>query len=436
MLECRSSFFEASKHTLLALQHIMREPFPMSEHLVKVQKQIEPPAYISHNPYINLSSLVSMEESENFENVNILKEWPSTTSHSLDTSQSKALKRMLTSKIAIVQGPPGTGKTYVSVIALQILRDNLRKDDAPIIVTAQTNHAVDQILRHTREFEPNFIRLGGRSKDKDIKKRTLFEIRSEIPLQKQPGSQKTQATIALKKLTQTCRTILLPIESNKTPLDHRVLLKLGIITEEQAESLVMDSQHTMGISSTESPGIVIEQWLGRCLTECTHPVQPDDYGLGFEEEDYDVEQLQEVEAEAIQDDDDLEALRGPITLLSDNYKGKGASLTTEEIKKILSKAKDLTTIPVSERGAIYNFFMREVKKLLVVEVRKIAKEYEATVLSRKVGMWSEDLRLLSETRIIGCTTTGLSKYRALISAIRPRVVLVEEAAETQESPVS
>lgn len=437
MLECRSSFFEASRHTLLALQHMMREPFPLSEHLVNVQKQVSPPAYIQHNPYINLSSLVSMEDSGGFENVNVLKDWPSTSSHSLDMSQSRALKRMLTSRLAIVQGPPGTGKTHVSVVALQILLDNLRRGDAPIIVTAQTNHAVDQILRYTMKYEPNFIRLGGRSKDKDIKMRSLFHVRSGVPVQKQPGSHKIQAIIAMKKLTNSCQMLLAPMEANKPPLDHRVLLKLGLITEEQSQSLELGSQDTMGISPADSPGILMEQWLGRSLMPCTHPVQPDDYGLGFEEEDYDVEQLQEIEAEAVQDDDDLEALRGPVTLLNDNYKGKGASLfTSEKIKEFLRKENDLTTIPPADRGAFYNFFMREVKKLLVPEVRKIAKEYEAAVLSRKVGLWNEDLRSLSKARIIGCTTTGLSKYRALISATRARVVLVEEAAETQESFVS
>jgi helicase required for RNAi-mediated heterochromatin assembly 1 len=135
MVECRSSFFEASKHTLLALQHLMREPFPMSKYLVHVQKEVDPPAYIKHNPYVNLSSLVSIEEGRDYENVNVLEDWPTTSSHSLDNSQSRALKRILTSELAIIQGPPGTGKTFVSVVALQIACNNLRKEDAPIIVT-------------------------------------------------------------------------------------------------------------------------------------------------------------------------------------------------------------------------------------------------------------------------------------------------------------
>jgi helicase required for RNAi-mediated heterochromatin assembly 1 len=438
MVECRSSFFEASRHTLLALQHMMREPFPLSEHLVQVQKEVKPPAYIQHNPYVNLSSLVSMEESANFENVHVLDEWPAPNSLSLDKSQSRALHKMLTSKVAIVQGPPGTGKTHVSVVMMKVLRDNLRRDDSPIIITAQTNHAVDQILRHTREFETNFIRLGGRSKDPDIKKRTLYEVRSNTPPQKQPGSQKVQATIAMKQLTSNCQLLLAPLEANKPPLPHGVLLSLGLITQEQADSLELDSQCTMGISPADNPGILMEQWLGKCLAPCHRPSQPDDYGWGFEEEDFEVEQLKELEAEAVaQDDDDIEALRGPVTLLNDNYVGKGGSLlTTTEIKELLRKTSDLTMIPPMDRGAIYNYFKREVKALLVVEVRKIAKGYNMTVHQRKVGLWEEDIRLLSQQRIIGCTTTGLSKYRALISALRPRIILVEEAAETMEAPVT
>jgi helicase required for RNAi-mediated heterochromatin assembly 1 len=134
------------------------------------------------------------------------------------------------------------------------------------------------------EFEPQFVRLGGRSKDPDIKKRTLFEVRNSVPKQKQPGSQKMQATIAIRKLTSSCQLLLAPLEANKPPLDHRVLKRLGLITEEQATSLETDAQSIIGISPTENPGILMEHWLGRCLVPCHRPSQPDDYGWGFEEE--------------------------------------------------------------------------------------------------------------------------------------------------------
>jgi helicase required for RNAi-mediated heterochromatin assembly 1 len=40
-----------------------------------------------------------------------------------------------------------------------------------------------------------------------------------------------------------------------------------------------------------------------------------------------------------------------------------------------------------------------------------------------------------DIKVIGCTTTGLSKYRSLLSAVEPRTLLIEEAAETLEGNV-
>jgi helicase required for RNAi-mediated heterochromatin assembly 1 len=88
----------------------------------------------------------------------------------------------------------------------------------------------------------------------------------------------------MRKLTISCQLLLAPLEANKPPLDHRVLKRFGLITEEQSKLLEIDARSTMGISPTENPGILMEQWLGKCLAPCHRPSQPDDYGWGFEEE--------------------------------------------------------------------------------------------------------------------------------------------------------
>ncbi|KAH6644260.1 P-loop containing nucleoside triphosphate hydrolase protein [Boeremia exigua] len=436
MVECRNCFFEASRHTLMALQHMMREPFPLSEHLVDVKKNVDPPEYIKNNPFVDLSTLVSMEEASNFQNVDVLKEWPATNSTSLDSSQSRALKSMLTRKVAVVQGPPGTGKTFTSVKAVQILRDNMRKDDAPIIITAQTNHAVDQILRHTRTFEPNFIRLGGRSKDPEIKERTLFEVRKTENEQKRPHSQKTQAAAAMRKAKVICQALLAPLEMGKGPLDHRMLQRAGLLTKDQAESL--DTNNRSILDTKDAPGDAMQEWLGKALTEYRRPPGPDQFGWEYEEEDFEVEQLEELEAEAsVQDEDDIEALKGEVLMLSDNYRGKGSgTLTDQKIRELLDATSDLSTIEWESRGLIYNYLLRQLKKHMLTEMRNVSKQYHEVVLQRRVGLWEEDINLLNKQRIIGMTTTGLSKYRALLSALRPRIVLVEEAAETMEAPVT
>jgi helicase required for RNAi-mediated heterochromatin assembly 1 len=137
-----------------------------------------------------------------------------------------------------------------------------------------------------------------------------------------------------------------------------------------------------------------------------------------------------------QDDDDIEALRGEVIHLSDNFVGRGSSLTPADIEKILSETNDLNTIPNSNRGAIYNYFMRKTKQFILAQFRSKAEDYDRAALQRQVGRWEEDVRILRDARIIGMTTTGLSKYRALITALHPRVIMVEEAAETMEAPVT
>ncbi|KAF2677402.1 P-loop containing nucleoside triphosphate hydrolase protein, partial [Lentithecium fluviatile CBS 122367] len=441
MVECRSSLYEASRHTLLALQHMMHEPFPLSDHVVKAKKEVNPPPYVRDNPYTDMSPLVSMEEADQFQNVNILQEWLAGNSHSLDKSQSRALERILTKSLAIIQGPPGTGKTHVSVIALKILLANLRRDDPPIIVTCQTNHALDQLLRHVAEFEPNFIRLGGRSKDKDkIKKRTLFEVRMSISQEKLPRSRKSQSMAQLRQRTEKMRRLLAPLEMGKGCLDHRLLVKMGLLTESQADSLEMDAENAMGIAQ-DAPGIQMEQWLGKSLVQCRRPIQPDDFGMAYEQEGFDeVEQIEELEAEAVaHDDDDIEALKGPVTSLSDNQTGRlgNSSLRTDDdVRAVLKRTTDLTGIAAADRGVIYRYLQRMTKELILKEFRQLAALYEHVVVQRKVGQWEQDQRLLAKQRLIGMTTTGLSKYRGLIASLRPRVVLVEEAAETLEAPVT
>lgn len=180
MVESRNGFYEGHRHILRGLQKIASEDFPMAEHLVEMKRVIEAPQYVQDQPLKNLSKL-SKTEGQDVRNVDVLNYWPSDLASELDTSQMEALRRILTKQLAIVQGPPGTGKTHVSVIAISILLDNMSSEDPPIIIAAHTNHALDQLLRHISAFEPEFIRIGGFTKDMEIiKPRTLYNVKESI----------------------------------------------------------------------------------------------------------------------------------------------------------------------------------------------------------------------------------------------------------------
>lgn len=88
-------------------------------------------------------------------------------------NQNRAILNALHRKpLTVIQGPPGTGKTTViTEIVFQILNKN---PDAKILITSQTNDAVDNVLDNLLEKDIPIVRLSGVRKPKDsLRKHTL-----------------------------------------------------------------------------------------------------------------------------------------------------------------------------------------------------------------------------------------------------------------------
>lgn len=474
MVEARTGYFEAYRHTLLALQKLMREKFPLSEHLINVKREVEAPHYLQANPFVDLTSVFSAGSDPTecrVENVNVLEDWPqppqpgpepyctsndeqyppghgspqhkaeSASQHmrtELDDSQQSALRRILTKRLAIVQGPPGTGKTHVSVVALKAILQGMIPDDPPIIVTAQTNHALDQLLRHIAVFEPDFIRLGGRTLDQEvISKRTLFEIRSAMTLPNIPGGLKGPSHKRIKEVIEQLMALLGPLTSEKVePLPASLFLKLGLISQDQHDSLAKGAQEWVRLEQQEHVPGDVAAWLGDQLIQVERKYQPEDFGFEVEEVDLEFEQLKELEAEAKgATDEDFDTLRGPYVMLSEPFTGRVRRGMMNQNVQMHLKDPDLWKIPEDCRGLVYRYLQQKAKDEIRKEVRRVAARYMTVTKDLKVGKWEVDAHILQPAKVIGMTTTGLSKYRGLVASLKPRIVLIEEAAETLEGLV-
>ncbi|HIF16209.1 MAG TPA: hypothetical protein EYQ85_03035 [Candidatus Poseidoniales archaeon] len=75
----------------------------------------------------------------------------------LNDSQREAVELSLKSKVSIIQGPPGTGKTHTAV---QLVRTWVKRGMGPILVCAESNVAVDNLLNGLLENEVMAVRLG------------------------------------------------------------------------------------------------------------------------------------------------------------------------------------------------------------------------------------------------------------------------------------
>ena len=237
MAESRNGFFEGHRHVLKGLQTLQNESFPLSEHIVDLKRNIEPPKYVLDNSMRDCSSLYSTISADTT-NIDITKALPNLPCD-LDFAQLEALQRILSKRLAMVQGPPGSGKTWVSVLALRVMLQNMKSGDPPIIVAAHTNHALDQLLRLISKFEPDFIRLGGMTTDLEIvKPRTLYEIKRSIIRQNPPGSLRAYAMKQLRKLTSEIKLILKPLTLGNELLSPRTLEDYHIISSKQNQSLI------------------------------------------------------------------------------------------------------------------------------------------------------------------------------------------------------
>jgi helicase required for RNAi-mediated heterochromatin assembly 1 len=193
---------------------------------------------------MNLTSLdrsetdgLPSDESPLYE-VNVLKgKFPEIPNSGMDASQMSACKRMLTSSLAIVQGPPGTGKTFTSVSAIKALLDNVGPDEPPIIIAAQTNHALDQLMNHIMAFEEKVVRLGGRcaKENVEILKRTLYNLRTTTTdAPKAAGLRGCR--IALGAKVQEIQTSLEPLLLDDL-ISEDTFFKYGLISESQKDKL-------------------------------------------------------------------------------------------------------------------------------------------------------------------------------------------------------
>ncbi|RAL58656.1 hypothetical protein DID88_003020 [Monilinia fructigena] len=459
MIQSRLGFFEAYRHVLVALQKLTTEESPYIEkYLIQMEKNISSPNHLKERPCFDLRSIalsieerlsgLTDEEDENLCHVDLLKGVPTLPKSGMDDSQMTACQRMLTKSLAIVQGPPGTGKTFTSVQTLKVMLSNRR--NGPIIVAAQTNHALDQLLTHIADFEDNFVRLGGRCDrgNATILARTLYELRLKTKdLKASHFSTVRSAYRTHDAVIESIQELLFPVTqvmqrnpSHEDLLTGKILLEYDILSQEHYDSFYEAGWSGLGNVDDENNMDPLPHWLGNDQMIRMQRTPVINRNLKIEDPDQDFEQLQEVEVE-VQSKDNEESLSGTWIPLRRGLTGKTTNRRAtgkKDPKNILAKTGSLFDIPVKHRGAIYCYWEKLYYDQLTRKLIDKLTNYQNSMNTLKMTKWARDVEFIDhlDTRVIGCTTTGLSKYRGLLSALNPSVLLIEEAAETLEANVT
>ncbi|KAL1840127.1 hypothetical protein VTJ49DRAFT_783 [Mycothermus thermophilus] len=452
MIESTRGYFESARHALVGLQHAARTDSPLDKYLIGQHNNKDGhPEFLKENPLMDLSGLISRITTDAEDAVESLRAYDVVNDpvpdlgglSPMDESQLHGLHRIISKELAIVQGPPGTGKTFTSVEAIKVMvRNRRRRGDPPIIVAAQTNHALDQILTHCLNADIKILRLGGRTQSEKIKACTVYEQREKHG---QPPSERRRQQVdrQLRDVVEQLRVLKDTIFTDRL-LDPDDLLEHGIITQGQHASLSDDSMESHEAVDDLGPFAL---WLGDSLIPTAqrvnrHPTQAerDEEEARRNLPEFEWDDDEAVEVLGVDDETDF-LFKGSFIEL-----GHPKSWTGKDPARLASwgpavqralRNDDLFLIAPDLRGAVYQYFQSRMLEVVTPQFTRLLARHVELCKERKLHRFVSNAELVQAQGydIVGCTTTGLTKYRGCLAAMQPVSLLIEEAAETREANI-
>lgn len=475
------AYYEASSHILRSLQLAETDTMPFMNYLIKNDcSKINPPAYLSDStvPKFNLMWLFpqSSHDLKLARNpVDLLRSsrWPHQSLVQLDESQLEAVKMALTQEISVIQGPPGTGKTYIGYKIVQTLLQNRDVWDphksSPILVMCLTNHALDQFLEGLLDSnildtddirQPHIVRVGGRSESERIQKLNINKVRGWIPgdLLKYRRHLITQIESSVKRMPW--RTLCMSMHCT---VDEYIVGPNGIPRLEKVMSPTHFYQLSTLACNNEEQGYILELWLGMWedktklntiigLREAfippkqLHLQEPETIAIAGEGVTESQSRMIDDDAYAVIktiDDEDDPPQAPQIKLHKRKRKNNG------EIKRIIQLIKsnhpmteedvilikDVRSLSLNKRYRLFLYWIKQYQQQLKQLNENRFTQYNHLCKQLKETQQQIDRYALEKAEVIGMTTTGAAKYQHIIHLVKPKIVIVEEAAEVMESHI-
>ena len=489
-----SAYFEATSPILRSIQTANTETMPFMKQLIQGDCEvILPPIYLraneEHPPLYNLKCLYGTKRRLKELIVNVLDKasWEAASNTELDSSQLNAIQTALTQEIAVIQGPPGTGKTYIGLKIVEALLENRHIWDpnelCPILVMCYTNHALDQFLEGIIDTEccgrePNVIRVGGRCKNEKVDAHNLKKIRNH---QRQFNSEIASILRdlefcnperALNKLNSHYkRSSLLPLDQIRTVADpdHYYQLTQVVKCKEQVGNeaevwvnLWTDTPSGSKAGIKKNPALIEQRDTKGtnvynlfdklksefvdvdCEAILAQNERMDDSDLeGYKRATLSINEseppvVSHYQEEFSDDESDDEHLKQKPQRYrkgdADKVIGKKIRTTCMEDDEV-REVDDITNLSNKDRWRLYNYWEQERLKYLESENRKLVKEYTEKCKRLEKLRQLEDGHTLEAADVVGMTTSGAAKYQHILHHIKPKIVIVEEAAEVLEAHI-
>ncbi|KAF4589038.1 Helicase required for RNAi-mediated heterochromatin assembly 1 [Ophiocordyceps camponoti-floridani] len=414
MLEPKMGYFEPIRHIMTGLQRAALSEHRLDKYLFQDFKGIKLAQYLRETP--DSKVIYSPKAAQ------------------LDDSQLEALTVATSRELAIIQGPPGTGKTFTSMVAIETIlktlqtchmnRMNPSSYIAPIVIAAQTNHAVDQILLKCHDLGIRFARLGGRSESDIVKESSIIKLRERFGAFKDG-----EEAIEYRELQRRISSALGHQSVKDNLLKAEQLHDYGVITEDQYSSLIQDDEWEMAGTDgrVEDEPCPMTKWIDEytqqpdfqrarqnCIRNADYSRIPRKKFRNHRFHSMQIDHFETILRTMHRDDDGAWYAKG---------------------KRLLSENSDMYKIKPADRGAAYVFLHKSLHTYLADHFRSLVRDVDVNLKGMLENRRMNEYDAIQRGRIevLGCTTTGLLMHRDLLELVNPRVMLIEEAAETRES---
>ncbi|XP_066993715.2 NFX1-type zinc finger-containing protein 1 [Anabrus simplex] len=455
-------FYEPYFHVMKALQDIDDCNFPMKRYIINGDNVQRPPAYL-----LGRNMKYTIGDSENVPVLDLASDkWPTSEKLNLDESQYRAFQTALTQEFVVIQGPPGTGKTYLGLQVAEALLNNKDvwyKGSSPIMVVCYTNHALDQFLEGLLEVTKDLVRIGGQSKSASLKPYNLRNQGKTVGWgffsEKKFISQELHHCV---KIMKQVSSDLESIERKEGIISLGYFARMGIVTEQEVEAFIDVSKKNNFLSwllcndyrtqnenyfnvyeKPSTPSQPLYDW-GDTEVDDYCPIQ---YYLRISDLEQSILAIKDEIHYWRTSDKDQHLVHSRIWVLEEQCLEVMGQL--EKLKSFLSlehyasktllakfsSGCQIWNLSYSERWAIYKHWEAKLKnKLREIQytLNKNAQEIEDRFQSEQARCNAASLH---KTLIFGMTTTGAARSRELLHMLKPRIVIVEEAAEVMESHI-
>lgn len=106
-------------------------------------------------------------------------------------------------------------------------------------------------------------------------------------------------------------------------------------------------------------------------------------------------------------------------------------MSTSEVAMV----KNIWNLKPFDRQRLYRYWVCCYITYMKNSIQEAEKQYNDLCKGYREVLDAEDVEIMRGADVIGMTTTGAAKYRNILQSIRPKIIIVEEAAEVLESHI-